>query len=171
MQAKDEEKEPSFAHLGGDALPVVNGEGKTARIIAGQMFGARSPLETFIDAVCVDIFLEQGTGVPIDADYEERALYVSTGEVEIAGDRFIEGKLLIFRPGDRITVKALMPSRIAIVGGAALDGPRYVWWNFVSSRRERIEQAKQDWKNGVFGKVPGDEIEFIPLPDQPKTVI
>jgi redox-sensitive bicupin YhaK (pirin superfamily) len=170
MQAKDEENEPSFAHHGGDALPVVNGEGTSARIVAGQMFGARSPLETFIDAVCVDIALEQGASMPVDADYEERALYVSSGEIEIAGDRFGGGKLLVFRPGDRISVKALLPSRLAIVGGAALDGPRHVWWNFVSSRRERIEQAKQDWKNGFFGKVPGDEIEFIPLPDQPKTV-
>jgi redox-sensitive bicupin YhaK (pirin superfamily) len=170
MQAKDEEIEPSFAHHGGDALPVVNGDGKTARIVAGRMFGARSPLDTFIDAVCVDVALEAGAKLPLDVDYEERALYVSSGEIDIAGDRFGAGRMLIFRPGDRITAQALAPSRIAIVGGAALDGPRYVWWNFVSSRHARIEQAKQDWKNGLFGKVPGDEIEFIPLPDQPKTV-
>jgi redox-sensitive bicupin YhaK (pirin superfamily) len=156
--------------LGGEDLPVVDGEGKRARIVAGKLFGAASPLKTGIDAVCADIALDAGTTVPLDADYEERALYVSTGEIDITGDRFGEGQLLIFRPGDRITVKALKPSRVALVGGAALDGPRHVWWNFVSSRRERIEQAKEEWKNGLFGKVPGDEIEFIPLPEKPKTV-
>jgi redox-sensitive bicupin YhaK (pirin superfamily) len=169
MQAKDEEKDPSFAHHGAD-LPIVNGDGKIARVVAGTMFGATSPLQTFIDSVCVDITLEAGASVPIDADYEERAAYVSVGEVEIAGDRFEAGKMMIFRPGDRITLKALAPSRIAIVGGAPLDGPRHVWWNFVSSRRERIEQAKEEWKSGWFGKVPGDEIEFIPLPEKPLTV-
>jgi redox-sensitive bicupin YhaK (pirin superfamily) len=170
MRAENEENEPSFAHLGGEELPVVSGEGKLARIIAGKLFGVASPLKTNIDAICADLALEQGASMPLDADYEERALYVSTGEIDVAGDSFGEGQLLIFRPGDRITVKALKPSRVALVGGAALDGPRHVWWNFVSSRRERIEQAKEEWKNGRFGKVPGDEIEFIPLPDKPKTV-
>jgi redox-sensitive bicupin YhaK (pirin superfamily) len=134
------------------------------------MFGASSPLVTHIDAVFADISLEAGASVPLDAEYEERAIYVSSGEIDISGDRFVTGQMLIFRPGDRIAVKAVVPSRIAIVGGAPLDGPRHVWWNFVSSRRERIEQAKEEWKKGWFGKVPGDEIEFIPLPDKPNTV-
>jgi hypothetical protein len=170
MMAKDEENDPGFAHHGGDELPVVNGDGKVARIVAGTMFGASSPLATQIDAVFADISLEAGASVPLEADYEERAVYVSSGEIDISGDRFVTGQMLIFRPGDRITVKAVVPSRIAIVGGAPLDGPRHVWWNFVSSRRERIEQAKEEWKKGWFGKVPGDEIEFIPLPDKPNTV-
>lgn len=170
MLAKDEENDPNFAHHSGEELPVVNGEGKTVRIVAGKMFGAASPLETFIDAVFADVALEAGASVPLDADYEERAIYVSSGEIEIAGDRFQTGQMLIFRPGDRITVTAVAPSRFAIVGGAPLDGPRHVWWNFVSSRRERIEQAKEEWKKGWFGKVPGDEIEFIPLPEKPATV-
>jgi redox-sensitive bicupin YhaK (pirin superfamily) len=151
-------------------LPVVNGEGKLARIVAGKMFGAESPLATNIDAVFADISLDAGASVPLEAEYEERAIYVSSGEIDVAGDRFVTGQMLIFRPGDSITVKAVGPSRIAIVGGAPLDGPRHVWWNFVSSRRERIEQAKEEWKKGWFGKVPGDEIEFIPLPDKPTTV-
>jgi len=170
MMAKDEENDPNFSHHSGDELPVVNGEGKTARIVAGKMFGAASPLKTFIDAVFADVALEAGASVPLDADYEERAVYVSSGEIEIAGDRFQTGQMLIFRPGDRISVKAVSPSRFAIVGGAPLDGPRHVWWNFVSSRRERIEQAKEEWKKGWFGKVPGDEIEFIPLPEKATTV-
>jgi redox-sensitive bicupin YhaK (pirin superfamily) len=86
-------------------------------------------------------------------------------KIEIAGDRFEAPRLLIFRPGDRITVRALTPSRLMFLGGAAMEGPRYVWWNFVSSRRERIEEAKEDWKAGRFKAVPG-ETEFIPLPDR-----
>jgi len=170
MPAKDEEIDPSFAHLDGEELPVVEGEGKKARVIAGRMFGAVSPLKTNSETICADISLDAGAAMPLDADYEERAIYVSSGEIDIAGDRFEMGRLLVFRPGDRITVTAVKPSRIAVVGGAPLDGPRYVWWNFVSSRRERIEQAKEDWKRGWFGKVPGDEIEFIPLPEKPQTI-
>jgi redox-sensitive bicupin YhaK (pirin superfamily) len=170
MLAKNEENDPGFAHHGGNELPVVNGEGKSARIVAGKMFGAASPLVTNIDAVCADIALDAGAVVPIETEYEERALYISSGEIDVAGDRFETGQMLIFRPGDAISVKALTPARIAIVGGAPLEGPRHVWWNFVSSRRERIEQAKEEWKNGYFGKVPGDEIEFIPLPEKPSTV-
>jgi redox-sensitive bicupin YhaK (pirin superfamily) len=165
MMSKDEEIDPSFAHLGGNELPVVNGEGKTVRIVAGKMFGAASTLKTTSETIFADISLEAGAAMPLDADYEERAVYVSSGEIDISGDRFDTGRLLIFRPGDRVTVKAVKPSRIAVVGGAPLDGPRYVWWNFVSSRKDRIDQAKEEWKQGHFGKVPGDEIDFIPLPE------
>jgi redox-sensitive bicupin YhaK (pirin superfamily) len=165
MMSKDEEIDPSFAHLGGSELPVVNGEGKMVRVVAGRMFGAASTLKTTSETIFADISLEAGATMPLDADYEERAIYVSSGEIDISGDRFDTGRLLIFRPGDRVTVKALKPSRIAVVGGAPLDGPRYVWWNFVSSRKERIDQAKEEWKQGHFGKVPGDEIDFIPLPE------
>ena len=93
-------------------------------------------------------------------------LYIVAGEIEIAGDRFAPGQLLVFRPGDRLTVAATTDARVVVVGGAVMDGPRHIWWNFVSSRKERIEQAKADWKAGHFDKVPGDEIEFIPLPDK-----
>jgi redox-sensitive bicupin YhaK (pirin superfamily) len=165
MMSKDEEIDPGFAHLGGDELPVVNGEGKAVRVVAGKMFGAASSLKTTSETIFADISLEAGAAMPLDPDYEERAIYVSSGEIDIAGDRFDTGRLLIFRPGDRITVNAIKPSRIAVVGGAPLDGPRYVWWNFVSSRKERIEQAKDEWKQGRFGKISGDEIEFIPLPE------
>lgn len=165
MMARDEEIDPGFAHLEGEQLPVVKGEGKTVRIIAGAMFGGISPLKTTSETLLADVILEAGAGMPLDTDYEERAIYVSSGEIDIEGDRFGDGRLLIFRPGDRITVRAVAPSRIAVVGGAPLDGKRYVWWNFVSSRKERIDQAKEEWKQGRFGKVPGDEIEFIPLPE------
>ena len=165
MMAKDEEIDPGFAHLGGGDLPMVASEGKTARIIAGRAFGAQSPLATTSETLFADVALEPGATMPLDTDYEERAIYVSSGEIDIAGDSFASGRLLIFRPGDRITVRANEASRIAVIGGAPLDGRRYVWWNFVSSRKERIEQAKEEWKQGRFGTVPGDEIEFIPLPE------
>jgi redox-sensitive bicupin YhaK (pirin superfamily) len=108
--------------------------------------------------------MEEGASAPLDADHEERAIYVAEGEVDIAGERFEAPRLLIFRPGDRITVKSTRRARLMFLGGTAMEGPRYIWWNFVSSRKERIEEAKEDWKSGRFRPVPG-ETEFIPLPD------
>ncbi len=170
MPSKDEEIAPTFTHLEGGQLPIITGEDKTARVIAGQLFGVRSPLATTSETLFADVTLHAGAQMPLDADYEERGIYVVSGEIDVQGDRFAAGQLLVFKPGDRITVSATQPSRIAVLGGTALDGPRYIWWNFVSSRKERIAQAKEEWKQGRFGKVPGDEIEFIPLPeDKPYT--
>ena len=112
----------------------------------------------------VEVALDEGMSAPLDADHEERAIYLVDGEVEIAGDKFTAPQLLIFRPGDRITVRALRKTRMMFLGGSALEGPRHIWWNFVSSSKERIEQAKADWKAGRFEHVPGEH-EFIPLPD------
>jgi redox-sensitive bicupin YhaK (pirin superfamily) len=110
-----------------------------------------------------EVLLDASASAPLDADHEERAIYVAEGEVDIAGDKFAAPQLLVFRPGDRITVTATRPARLMFLGGAALEGPRHIWWNFVSSRQERIEQAKEEWKTGRFAPVPG-ETEFIPLP-------
>jgi redox-sensitive bicupin YhaK (pirin superfamily) len=107
--------------------------------------------------------LALGTSLPLDASYEERAIYLIEGEITLQGDRFSPGRLLVFRPGDRITIEAVTNAHLVIVGGTAMDGPRYIWWNFVSSRKERIEQAKADWKESRFAMVAGDS-EFIPLP-------
>ncbi len=103
--------------------------------------------------------------MPLDPTYEERAVYTVGGEIEIAGDTFAGGQLLVFRPGDRITIRARSDARFLALGGEPMDGPRHVWWNFVSSRKERIEQAKADWKQARFDTVPGDT-EFIPLPER-----
>jgi hypothetical protein len=103
--------------------------------------------------------------LPLDDSHEERALYLVQGEIEIAGDRFEPGRLLVLRPGDALTARAITPAHFMLLGGAAMDGPRHIWWNFVSSRKERIEQAKEDWKAMRFGTVPGDDKEFIPLPE------
>ena len=129
------------------------------------MFGKTSPLATVSETLFADVTLDAGAAMPLDAETEERGIYVVAGAIDVAGDRFEAGQLLVFRPGDRITIRALEPARFAVIGGTTLDGPRHVWWNFVSSRKERIEQAKNEWREGKFAGVPGDEIEFIPLPE------
>jgi redox-sensitive bicupin YhaK (pirin superfamily) len=160
-----EENEPVFAHHDSVALPLVGGDGKSVRVIAGSAYGARSPVDTLWDTLFADVTLAAGAALPIDTDTEERAVYIISGEVDIAGDRFTSGRLLIFRPGDPITLTAVTDARLVLLGGAPMDGPRHIWWNFVSSRKDRIEQAKTDWKLARFDSVPGDEQEFIPLPE------
>ena len=160
-----EEIAPSFQHFPAVSLPLVEDSGVTARVIAGSAFGQTSPVGTLSQWLYAEVLLEPGATAPIDADQEERAVYLVEGEVEIAGQAFRSAQLLLFRPGERITLRARSRVRLMLLGGAALEGPRYIWWNFVSSRRERIEQAKEDWKTGRFDPVPG-ETEFIPLPDE-----
>ncbi len=99
--------------------------------------------------IYADVALATGATVPFDPTYEERGIYTVSGEIEIAGDRFGPGQLLVFRPGDRISVRAASPARLMLLGGEPMDGPRYIWWNFVSSRKERIEQAKADWRRAA----------------------
>ena len=165
LPAAQEEIEAGFAHHDAESLPTLDAEGKSIRLIAGNLYGLKSPVPTLSETIFADAQLTAGSVLPIDPDVEERAVYVVSGEIEIAGDRFEAGQLLILHPGDPIAVRALSDARIALVGGAPMDGPRHIWWNFVSSRKERIDQAKADWKLGRFDTVPGDEKEFIPLPD------
>ncbi|MGN6310465.1 MAG: pirin family protein [Xanthobacteraceae bacterium] len=160
-----EEIAPTFQHYGAESLPSVQDTGFTARVIAGSSFGVASKVDMVSPWFYAEVSLDEGKSVPLDADHEERAIYVVDGEIEIAGDRYEGPRMLIFRPGDRITVRATRPSRMMFLGGTALEGPRYVWWNFVSSSKERIEQAKEDWKSGRFEAVP-NETEFIPLPER-----
>jgi len=164
LPAGGEEMAPGFSHHDAAALPVIAAEGKAVRVVAGRMFGARSPVVTAWDTVFVEAKLEPGATLPLDPDYEERAIYLVAGEIDVQGDRFAPGQLMVFRPGDRITVTAVTKVHLIVVGGAAMDGPRHIWWNFVSSRKDRIEQAKADWKAGRFAMVAGDS-EFIPLPE------
>jgi redox-sensitive bicupin YhaK (pirin superfamily) len=159
-----EETLPSFQHFDAASLPAIDDKGVTARVIAGSAFGKTSPVGMLSEWLYVDVALAAGASAPLDPDQEERAIYVVEGEVDIAGEIFQGPRLLVFRPGDRITVRANNAARLILLGGAALEGPRYIWWNFVSSKKERIEQAKEDWRRGRFAPVPG-ETEFIPLPD------
>jgi redox-sensitive bicupin YhaK (pirin superfamily) len=160
-----EEIAPTFQHFDSGDLPVVESSGLRARVIAGSAFGITAPVGMLSDWFYVEVRLDTGASAPLDADHEERAIYVVDGEIEVAGEHFEGPRLLIFRPGDRITMRATSPARLMLLGGAAMEGPRYVWWNFVSSSKERIEQAKEDWKMGRFELVPG-ETESIPLPER-----
>ncbi|WP_207460509.1 pirin family protein [Azospirillum sp. SYSU D00513] len=165
LSARDEESEPDFVHYDAGDMPVLEGEGKTVKVIAGSILGATSPVRTSSPMFYADAILRAGSSLPLDADHEERGIYVVSGDIDIAGDVFGPGRLLAFRPGDRITVRARSDARLMLLGGEPMDGPRHIWWNFVSSRSERIEQAKADWKAARFDTVPGDEAEFIPLPE------
>jgi redox-sensitive bicupin YhaK (pirin superfamily) len=167
LPAAKEEMDAGFAHHDTAEFPVVRDQGKTVRVVVGSLYGAKSPVPTVHETLFGDVHLNAGATLPIDADHEERALYVIDGTIEISGDRFEPGRLLVFKPGDKVTITAATTAHFVIVGGAPMDGPRHIWWNFVSSRKNRIEQAKAEWAAGHFGKVPGDEIEFIPLPEKP----
>ncbi len=167
-----EETAPAFSHYDADALPLLEGEGKRVRLITGALYGARSPVEAFSDMFYADVALEPEATLNIPVEYEERAVYLVEGAVEIDGsERFGVGRLIVFRPGAAILLRALdAPVRLLLLGGATMDGPRHVWWNFVSSSRERIEQAKADWLAGRFDAVP-DESDFIPLPEDKKASV
>src|SRR5262245_47844397 len=159
-----EEQAPTFDHHGADDLPGISGEGKDVRVIIGRAYGATSPVAYPHAAFYADAALAPGATLPLDPDYDERAIYIAAGEVDIAGDRFGVGRLLVFRPGDRISIKALAQSRLMLLGGEAVDGPRHIWLSFVLSSEERIQQASEDCRAGRFALVPGDEKEKIPLP-------
>lgn len=164
LPKRDEEAAPWFAHHGADELPAFDHDGARVRLIAGSLFGAHSPVRTFSEMFYADAMLDGGARLPLPAGHEERAIYIAEGRIEITGETFESGRLLVFRPGDEITVRAPEPSRLLLLGGEPMDGPRHIWWNFVSSSRERIEQAGEDWRSGRFDPVP-DETEFIPLPE------
>jgi redox-sensitive bicupin YhaK (pirin superfamily) len=161
-----EDIDPSFSHTDMSAMPSIDSDGATGRVIIGSFEGLCSPVKTFSDTLYVDLGLEAGRSFPFAAGHEERALYILSGSLIIAGDRFEADQLLVFRPGDAITLTAAEKGcHLMLFGGAALGSKRYIWWNFVSSSKERIEQAKEEWRTGRFDIVPGDEEEFIPLPE------
>jgi redox-sensitive bicupin YhaK (pirin superfamily) len=160
-----EEMQPLFEHTERKDLPEGEGEGAAFRVIIGSFHGLTSPVRTQSETLYADVRLEKGASIRIPADTEERAIYVLDGVVDIAGDRFPADRLLAFREGDEIVVKAEEAAHFMLFGGATLGSKRYIWWNFVSSSQERIEQAKEEWRSGRFDIVPGDAEEFIPLPE------
>ena len=160
----DEESEPEFFHHPADSLPEITRGAATLRLIAGSAFGQTAPVKTFSKMFYLDAPLPAGLAVSLPDDHEERAIYVVDGSVRIAGDAYTPGQMVVVAPGVNVAVEAASDSRTMLLGGDPIDGPRHVWWNFVSSSQTRIEQAKDDWKNGRFEKVPGDA-EFIPLPE------
>ena len=164
LPAAAEERTPGFAHHGKPDLPLVDGEGLAVRIIAGALYGARAPVETASDLFHADARMEVGARLEIPADWIERAAYLVSGAVTIGDQAFEAGQMMVLKPGAEIVLTATAPSRLMLLGGEPLDGPRYIWWNFVSSSKERLEIAKADWRAGRFGAVPG-EVDPLPLPE------
>ncbi|MCX7305167.1 MAG: pirin family protein [Hyphomicrobiales bacterium] len=160
-----EEVAPLFENTARAVLPEFDDAGVAGRIVIGQFDGLASPVRAASDTLYADIRLRPGARVRIPADAEERAIYTLEGAVTISGDSFPEDRLLVFKPGDEIVVSSERGAHFMLFGGASLGSKRYIWWNFVSSSRERIEQAKEEWKTGRFDIVPGDDKEFIPLPE------
>jgi redox-sensitive bicupin YhaK (pirin superfamily) len=166
LPKQHEETAPAFEHVAMDQLPVIDDRGISVRVVAGSLYGATSPVKTHSDLFYGDVQMTAGTALPLPVEHEERGVYVAEGVIEVAGQVFEAGRLLVFRPGDAITLKARSNARVMLLGGEPMDGPRHIWWNFVSSSKDRIEAAKNDWKLARFGIVPGDDKDFIPLPDK-----
>jgi redox-sensitive bicupin YhaK (pirin superfamily) len=165
-----EEIEPAFEHVPESALPVIEDAGARARVIMGTLWGATSPVTQHSPTIYADIALQPGGNIAIDDAADERAVYVAEGEASLDGLTLERSTLYVLRPGVRATLRSASGAHVMLCGGAPLDGPRHVFWNFVSSRRDRINQAKDDWRAGRFALPPDDADEFIPLPDVPKTV-
>jgi len=169
---KAAEDDPAdFVHSPAAALPVIEGEGKTVRLILGHAWGAAAPMPTPSAMVYADATLAPGARLPLPDDHEDRGVYVLRGAVTVGGQTYPAGQMLVFRPGDGISVRAgAEGARLLVLGGDTMDGPRFIWWNFVASSRERIAAAKAawragDWMHGRFSLPPDDRDEFIPAPE------
>jgi redox-sensitive bicupin YhaK (pirin superfamily) len=165
LPTKDEEAAPSFQHVDSRDLPSSVTNGVTLKIITGSAFGLQSPVRVFSDTFYVDARMDDGATLEMTGEHEERAIFVVGGSVLINGEAHSDGTMIVLDPNEKATIVARGAARAMLLGGAPLDGPRHLWWNFVSSSKDRIERAKSDWNAGRFGKIPGDDVEFIPLPD------
>ena len=165
-----EEIDPAFEHVAKDDLPLVEDGGVSARIIMGKLWGATSPITQHSATIYADILMDAGATIPIDAEADERAVLVALGDASLDDEPLERHSLYILKPGQAMVLRATSDARVMLLGGEAFTTPRHVWWNFVSSSRDRINQAKHDWKEGRFPLVPGDSKEFIPIPEVPKTV-
>ena len=165
-----EDRAAEFVHVAPDELPMFEAEGKSVRLILGSAYGETAPVETASEMFYADAVLQAGAGIPLPDNHEDRGVYVVEGSVTVAGDTFEAGQMMVFRPGDNVSLHAgPQGARLMLLGGATLEGPRHIWWNFVASSKERIEEAKEawrreDWADGRFQLPPGDDQEFIPLP-------
>jgi redox-sensitive bicupin YhaK (pirin superfamily) len=170
LPAAKEETDPAFEHVDRDELPVVDGLGARARVVMGSLWGETSPVTCHSPTIYADIHLGPGGAMPVDPEAEERGLYVAEGQASLDGTPLDTGTLYVLRPGPSATLRSERGAHVMLCGGSPMDGPRYVWWNFVSSRRERLREAREDWKGGRFALPPDDHDEFIPLPEVPMTV-
>jgi hypothetical protein len=160
-----EEDPPAFMHHPASTLPRLRRDGAELTVIAGTAYGARSPVGVLSPTLYVDARLQAGARLEVDATHPQRAVHVAEGAVRIGDRRLSSGTMAVLHVGAPVVVQAEEPARVMVLGGAPLDGERHIWWNFVSSSKERIERAKDDWKKGRFGKVFNDDKEFIPLPE------
>lgn len=160
-----EEVDPRFEHHPSSTLPVIEKDGVKLDVIIGTAYGQRSPVGVLSPTLYVHAHLPRGARLDVCKEHHDRGAYVVEGEVVCDGRRFGPGALLVLRPGADVVLESPAGARVMLLGGAPLDGERYLFWNFVSSSKDRLEQAKDDWKQGRFPKVPGDELEFIPLPE------
>jgi redox-sensitive bicupin YhaK (pirin superfamily) len=163
----NEEDGPSFAHFDAGSLPAVQDGGVQARLIAGRAYGLTSPAVTRSPLFYLHAELKAGARLPLPDGYPERAVFVARGSIMVDGSRYGEGQMAVFSGPDAASIEAVEPARLMLLGGEPL-GARHIWWNFVSSRKERIEQAKADWLAGRIALPPMDDQEFIPLPSPPK---
>lgn len=167
-----EECAPEFSHHDAENLPVTEAEGVRAKVILGEIFGAKSPVKTMSHPVYADCRLADKANIKIPAEIEERSIYLLKGAVLVGNERFEAGRMIVFEEKREIVLTADGEAHLMIIGGARLEKPRFMWWNFVSTSKDRIEQAKEDWRNQKFAKIPDDKAEFVPLPDwndpQPK---
>jgi len=172
LPVSHEETDPGFQHFGTGDLPRIEGEGIDMRLIAGSLHGRRAPTRTFSDLFNADVALVAGARFRVDGEHIERAVFVVSGIIEVSGqdERFTTDQLIVFKPGAEIILKAIGAARLMLLGGEPLAEKRHIFWNFVSSRRERIEQAALDWRNRLFPGVPG-ETEFTPLPVGPANIV
>jgi hypothetical protein len=161
-----EETEPAFFHHPAASLPEIRSPGVVARVIAGTALGQESPVKVFSSTLYVDLDMSADATFELSDEHQDRAIYVAAGHIDLNGTRFTVGAMPVLEPAAAARIRALADSRLLLLGGSPLEGRRYIWWNFVSSSRERMEQAKNDWVQQRFGKVPG-ETEFIPLPQKP----
>lgn len=171
LPERNEEMSPAFEHVARDALPTCVETGAEARIIMGTLWGETAPVTTYAGTIYADIRLEPGGAIPIDADADERAIYIVEGAAELDGVALEPARLYVLRPGHAATLTSGDGARAMLCGGESFGTPRHVYWNFVSSRRDRIDQAVEDWKAERFPLIAGDSEERIPFPSgRPKTV-
>ena len=166
----DEEMDPAFEHVAKADLPTVETPGARARLVMGSLWGVTAPTTTYAETIYADIVLDAGGSVPIDAAADERAIYIANGEATLDGMTLDPMTLYVLKPGVAATLRSATGARAMLCGGEDFATPRHVWWNFVSSRQDRIDEAKRAWTAGEFPKVVGDDKEWIPIPAIPKTV-
>jgi redox-sensitive bicupin YhaK (pirin superfamily) len=164
-----EEIDPAFEHVAKDDLPLIESGGVSARVIMGSLWGVTAPTTQHSATIYADILMNAGSYIPIDADADERAILVALGKASLNGEQLETHSLYVLKPGEAMTLKAESDARVMLLGGEAFPTKRHVWWNFVSSSRQRIDQAKSDWNEGKFKSVPGNDKEFIPIPKVPLT--